>query len=221
MGLFNGLFFRSRPNSEPTPVGGAGPRGYVGGLWEEIGTLQFRFLVDQGLRPKHVLLDVACGSLRGGVRFIPFLDPGNYLGIDINESLVTHGINNELGQALFDLKRPSFVISGRFEFDKFERHPDFALAQSLFTHLTESDILLCLTNLRAHGKLGCRFFATFFETNSPRENPALSHPHAAFEYTRAQMETLGERGGWNMRYIGNWDHPRGQVMVEYNSISRT
>lgn len=62
------------------PIGGEGPRGYVGGLWHELGELQFRFLVDQGLRPEHVLLDIACGSLRGGVRFVPYLNPGNYLG---------------------------------------------------------------------------------------------------------------------------------------------
>ena len=56
-----------------------GHRDYVGAHWEELGSLQFRFMVDQGLLPHHVLVDIACGSLRGGVHFIPYLDPGNYL----------------------------------------------------------------------------------------------------------------------------------------------
>jgi hypothetical protein len=78
-------------SSDPQPVGGEGPRGFVGGLWHELGELQFKFLVDHGLRPNHVLLDIACGSLRAGIRLIPYLQSGNYLGIDINSSLIEHG----------------------------------------------------------------------------------------------------------------------------------
>ena len=50
---------------------GDGHRAYVGGLWEALGSLQFKFMIDRGLEPQHVLLDVGCGTLRGGVRFIP------------------------------------------------------------------------------------------------------------------------------------------------------
>ncbi|HEY7982454.1 MAG TPA: hypothetical protein VID19_13355, partial [Candidatus Eremiobacteraceae bacterium] len=38
-----------------------GHRAYVGGIWEEIGKLQFDFLVAHGLRPEHHLVDVGCG----------------------------------------------------------------------------------------------------------------------------------------------------------------
>jgi hypothetical protein len=43
-------------------------RAYVGGLWEEIGRLQFEFLLRHGLAPSDCFLNIACGSLRGGVR---------------------------------------------------------------------------------------------------------------------------------------------------------
>src|SRR3979409_2149502 len=59
-------------------------RAAVGGRWEEIGELQFQFLRTHGLEPQHRLLDIGCGSLRGGVRFVSYLDPGNYFGIDIS-----------------------------------------------------------------------------------------------------------------------------------------
>src|SRR6476620_10345865 len=59
-----------------------GHRDYVGGLWDEIGQLQFDFLVSNGLKPQHYLLDIACGSLRAGIHFIPYLETGHYLGID-------------------------------------------------------------------------------------------------------------------------------------------
>ncbi len=42
------------------------PQFAVGGLWDEIGQLQFDFLRAKGLLPRHKLLDFGCGSLRGG-----------------------------------------------------------------------------------------------------------------------------------------------------------
>ena len=196
-------------------IDGKGHREYVGGLWDAIGALQFRFMIDHGLEPQHVFLDVACGSLRGGVRFIPYLDPGNYLGIDIKRELIDAGIKDELGQKLYELKRPEFVVSASFEFFRFSKQPDFALAQSLFTHLIEPDVLLCLRNLRACAKRNTKFWATFFYTQKPCQNPELSDPHLGFSYTPQQMREFGERTGWSSRYIGEWDHPRDQVIIEY------
>jgi hypothetical protein len=53
-----------------------GHRGFIGGLWDELGRLQVDFPVSEGLEPAHVLLDIGCGSLRGGVHLIPYLEPG-------------------------------------------------------------------------------------------------------------------------------------------------
>lgn len=187
----------------------------MGGLWHEMGDLQFRFLLDMGLRPEHVLLDIACGSLRAGTRIVPYLNTGNYLGIDIDDELIEHGRTVELGQKLLEVKRPEFVVSSTFEFEKFSRKPDYAIAQSLFTHLVETDISLCLKKLREVAKLRTVLFATFFEVDSPVENPPESHPHAAFRFTRDQMQRLGEQHGWKMSYIGDWKHPRRQMMLRY------
>jgi hypothetical protein len=33
-------------------------RDFVGGMWEELGELQFQWMQDQGLEPNHKLLDV-------------------------------------------------------------------------------------------------------------------------------------------------------------------
>jgi len=59
------LLERPRIAHGPEGIKAAGHRRYVGGMWEEIGQLQFDYLVSQGLRPEHVFCDVACGSLRG------------------------------------------------------------------------------------------------------------------------------------------------------------
>jgi hypothetical protein len=207
-------YFSSR-SYDPRPVGGEGPRGFVGGLWYEMGELQFKFLLEQGLRPEHTLLDIACGSLRLGNRVIPFLDAGNYLGIDIKEDLIEHGKRVELGNTLCEVKRPEFVVSGSFEFNKFSKTSDFAVAQSLFSHLIKDDIALCLTNLSQHRKARTVLYATFFEVDASVANPAISHPHGVFQYARDEMEEIGRRADWRIEYIGDWGHPRGQKMLRY------
>jgi hypothetical protein len=191
-----------------------GHREYVGGMWEEIGRLQFDFLVRQGLKPTHCFLDIACGCLRGGVNFIKYLEPGNYLGIEKEGSLIDIGINSELGKEMYEQKKPELVVSGAFEFHKFSKRPNFSLAQSLFSHLSEKDICLCLKNLGQFVGAGHIFFATFLEGDSAG-NPTDSHSLKGFEYTRAAMEDFGASNGWKSAYIGDWNHPRNQKMMKY------
>ena len=64
------------------------PQLAIGGLWEEIRALQFEFLIKKGLQPQHRMLDLGCGTLRGGRHFIRYLQPGNYYGIDISRKAI-------------------------------------------------------------------------------------------------------------------------------------
>ncbi|MCP9808639.1 hypothetical protein KBY58_04230 [Cyanobium sp. HWJ4-Hawea] len=41
------------------------------------------------------------------------------------------------------------------------------------------------------------------------------HDHAYFHYTRREIVGFGERHGYTVEYIGEWSHPRGQVMLAY------
>lgn len=193
-----------------------GHREYVGGLWGELGRLQLDFMVDQGLLPSHCFLDVGCGALRGGVLFISYLDPGNYLGIDKEPGLIRAGIEHELGREVYELKRPELVVSAAFEFESFSRKPRFSLAQSLFTHFNQQDLGLCLTRLRSFVEPGHTHFATFFEGDSS-DNPARSHSHLGFRYSVKEMEGFGVRSGWRPTYLGDWSHPRHQVMMRFEA----
>jgi ubiquinone/menaquinone biosynthesis C-methylase UbiE len=194
----------------------AGHRDYVGGRWLEVSRLQTDFMIKMGLRPEHVLLDVGCGSLRGGVEFISYLHAGNYLGLDSSNRLIQKGIKEELGRRLLKLKSPEFVVSRHFEFEKFSEKPDFAIAHSIFTHLTESDIRLCLEKLRRFVNPGCRLYATYFIADTLQSNQSnRSHSQKSFRYSRAMVEDFGAKAGWTPTYIGEWSHPENQMMVEY------
>jgi SAM-dependent methyltransferase len=118
-------------------------RAAVGGMWDVIGALQFDYLVAQGLRPEHYLLDIGCGSLRGGGRFIWYLDVGHYFGIEKEGELLDMGISREI-LTLRD-RQPVFRVCEHFDFVGLSPKPfDFALAQSVFTHLPAAEIELCL-----------------------------------------------------------------------------
>jgi SAM-dependent methyltransferase len=193
-----------------------GHRLYVGGKWDEIGHLQFDFMCAQGLRPEHVFLDIGCGSFRGGIHFIPYLNKGNYLAIDKEEELVRRGIDRELGRDLFEQKQPEIVITGAFEFSKLSKVPDYSLSLSLFTHLCSADIMLCMKNLRSFVKPGHRYYATFFEGELNSDKP-VSHSLAHFEYSKQTMEIFGLQNGWKPQYIGDWNHPRELMMMVYTA----
>jgi hypothetical protein len=195
-----------------------GHREYVGGAWREIGNLQFEYLVNQGLRPEHYLIDIACGSLRGGVHFVRYLEPGHYLGIEKEASLVQAGIDKELSKEVYNAKKPELVVSSTFEFTKFSSRPHFALAQSLFTHLPPKIITDCFHKLRDFIREDGVFYATYFEAAAERKNPPEADDHAGFFYTRKQMCQFGESTGWRFDYVGDWSHPRRQVMIRYFPI---
>jgi len=191
-----------------------GHREYVGGLWEELGRLQFDFLVAHGLRPGHYLLDVGCGCLRGGVHFIRYLDPGHYCGLD-KEPLLLEAGAAELGPGLMRAKCPRLHRADDFDCSAFGVRVHYGLAQSVFTHLPAPLVAACLARVRPAFLPGGTLFATFFECAAPRRNPARPHDHGYFAYTRPQMEDFGRRAGWHAEYLGGWGHPRGQQMMRY------
>jgi SAM-dependent methyltransferase len=199
-----------------------GHRQYVGGLWDEIGRLQFDFLIARGLRPDHYFLDVACGSLRAGVHFIPYLEPGHYLGIDKEEGLIRAGIDQELSPAIYEEKRPVFVVDDKFSFGRFGVQPDFVMAQSLFTHLTGAHIRQCLRKLRNVIASAGEVYATFFEPeHAAQANPQQSNSTKRFSYTRVQMDAFGRASGFQSEYIDDWSHPRGQLMIRYRPMQQS
>jgi Methyltransferase domain len=200
-------------------------RAVVGGLWSEIGQLQFQFLRGNGLLPDHKLLDIGCGALRGGIQFVEYLDPGNYYGVDINASLVEAG-KHELNREGLNSKQPHLLVNDRFDFDRFGTSFDFAIAQSVFTHLDMNRIIRCFVQARKVLKSDARLFATFFLAPSPGHIAPIKHEPGGiitnfdtdpFHYSFCEMEWLADISGLSARLIGDWNHPRNQMMIELSN----
>lgn len=199
----------------------------VGGLWEEVGEVQFRFLVDRGLRPEHELLDIGCGSLRGGVRFVAYLEPGHYTGIDLDDRLLAAGRGELRRRGLVD-RRPTLVQMGDFDFPSLGKRFDFAIAQSVFTHLPLNSIARCLLRVDEVLVPGGRLYATFFENPRGRRNlDPVAHPTVdvgdlmtysdrdPFHYDVDAFRWICEGTQLDVAYLGDWGHPRDQKMVAF------
>jgi SAM-dependent methyltransferase len=200
----------------------------IGDMWDHLGELQLAFLREQGLERHHSLLDVGCGSLRGGVRFVEYLEAGNYFGVDINQSLLDVGYNVELRQLGLQgkLPRSSLLCNGDFEFERLGRTFDFALALSVFTHLPLNHIRVCLERLLPYMRDGGRFYATYFEipdshpTHEPwPQNPGGLTTYATrepYHYRFGDFAALLGGHGWQVDPVSNFEHPRNQKMLRFH-----
>ena len=206
----------------PEEIAAGAHRDFVGGLWDEIGALQFGFLLKQGLSPQHTLVDIGCGSLRCGLPIIRYLDEGNYYGLDINASLIEAGMH-ELGKEGLTSKQPHLLVNDKFELSRFGTSFDFAIAQSVFTHLDMNLIVRCLVEVRKILKSGGKFYATFFLAPSPAHIMPIKHEPGGiitnfdtdpFHYSFRELEWLAAIAGFSARLIGDWNHPRSQKMLE-------
>lgn len=215
-------------------------REMIGGRWDEIGLLQFNYLKSQGLLPHHKLADIGCGSLRGGVHFVRYLDPQHYFGFDLVKGLIDAGITHELQPlGLLDKVSPKqfhaadgFAFPPHWEGGKRGQtldesgQMDMAIALSLFTHLTMNTISQCLNETRRILKTGGTFHATIFRGDP--EN--INAPHAQgdgftsyavkdpYHYSDADMDYLARKNGYALRGVTGFNHPRHQLMAVFEKL---
>lgn len=99
-----------------------------------MGASQFALLIALGLRDSHRVLDFGCGSLRVGRLLIPYLQRGNYYGVDPNSWLIEDAIARQIGRDQIAIKCPHFYSFDDFAPDRCGREFDFIVAQSIFSH---------------------------------------------------------------------------------------
>jgi SAM-dependent methyltransferase len=205
-------------------VAGGEHRAFVGGMWDEHGPRQLDFLIGRGLRPQHRLLDIGCGPFRAGRLLVDHLEPGHYYGVDANLSLLQAGYDVELtDEQRARLPVANLRANDRFDVD-FGVGFDYAIAQSVFTHVSLNHIRLCLFRAARAVRPGGSLFATFFErgpstpvdhiVNAGRPRPQFSERNV-FWYYRADLAWAARVAPWRMHYVGDWGHPVGQRMVEF------
>jgi SAM-dependent methyltransferase len=186
------------------------PHAAVGGKWEALGRLQFDYLVANGLKPESQLLDLGCGTLRGGRHFIRYLNTGNYTGTDISfraidyvHDLVTKE-NLAARRPRLIYRRPDEAFFADFEDARF----GFILAHSVFTHLPSELVEECLAGVgRVMRPSGAFFFTFLLEAKHRRRDLK------GFTYPSRLFADLAGRHNFSFETRNDYDHPRGQTMA--------
>lgn len=127
-------------------------------LWKMKQEFQIKFLKSQGLAPQHLLLDVGCGTLRGGIPIIQYLETGNYYGIDVRKEVIEEG-KKELKEEGLENKHPNLIAFSDFSTLTIDKKLDVMFAFSVLIHLEDSIAEKCFTFVSKSLKPNGRFFA--------------------------------------------------------------
>jgi len=127
------------------------------GNFAVIGRTELDLLVEEGLQPAHTLVDLGCGIGRLAIHAIPYLDGGQYIGIDISDTFLA-----EVRRRLADLTaasrcRVEWVKQSTDQFALSDRSVDMFCAFSVFTHLEHEDSFRYLKSALRITKPGGKF----------------------------------------------------------------
>lgn len=191
------------------------PRAAVGGnpshdRWLALGLMQFEYLTEHGLAPRDRMLEIGCGNLRAGWRFIQHLDRGNYYGIDISPDILIEAKKTLVQYDLQD-KLPHLTITGDLTFDFLpSKHFTVMHAHSVFSHSPLHVIDECLANVGRILAPG-GFFDFTFDRTEGEEHQVLRED---FYYRTETLVALAEKHGLRARFMDDWEtRPHGQSKI--------
>jgi len=197
-------------------------RAFVGSnpaLYDFEGASQFNLLTLLGLREDQYVLDVGCGSLRAGRLLIPYLQRGHYYGLDPDRSLVLQGAKSEVGNDLLKLREPVFVYNADFKLDRIRQPFDFIIANSIFSHASREQILLCLRLVAETLDANGLFLATYYAGEESYAGKGWVYPGNA-RYRSTDLAAMAAVNGLQLAEIA-WPHVNDQrwVMLAHRHAS--
>ena len=167
------------------------PKAAVGAV--NSGERQLTRLVLHGLKPEHTLFDFGCGSLRGGLYLIKYLNTGNYTGNDISEEILEAG-RTFLREAGLEHKQPHLYHTNDLLFSEVSGKTfDYLHAQSVLSHMPPEDIEALFSNIPKIMHPKSQFFATFFLAEGDSIYP--SNQRRNFHYPFSWMQDCGAKHG--------------------------
>lgn len=138
----------------PTRFGPGAPEGRHGRvgaphLWRMQRAFQIDFLQRMGLANDHRLLDLGCGTLRGGLPLIGFLSAGNYTGIDVRGEIIEEA-RRELEEAGLAQRYPRICHVAELADCDLRADYDYIWAFSVLLHLEDPQLDTALAFAARH-----------------------------------------------------------------------
>jgi len=137
-----------------------------GDLWSMKRRFQICFLRQMGLLPSQKLLDLGCGTLRGGIPIIDYLDHGNYTGVEVRKQVLEEG-RRELIESGLSHKEPDLIHCQRLDTLDLGRTFDVAWAFAILIHMNDAILEQALSTLCRH----LNRHGVFFTTVNIGDNP--------------------------------------------------
>ena len=183
-------------------------------LWEEKRRFQFQFLTSRGLQPEHRLLDIGCGTLRGGIPLIEYLQTGHYTGVEARAEVLEEG-RKELADSGLAHKHPLLIHAADPAQIQLEAPFDFAWAFSVLIHMPDEVVDAYMGLVSGGLAEGGEFYANVGLGDRPEGTwqgfPVVSRPRATYERLAAShglivddvgtLDTLGHQMGTGDRMM--------------------
>lgn len=171
-----------------------------GDSWE-VGDLQYKYLLKEGLKQEHYLLDIPCGSFRAGQYFIKYLNAGHYHGIDGKTENIQNGIKYVLAPQKLLAKQPKLQVLKLDEnpknfFNLTNTFFHYIWVHALFDHIIHKVIKQTLIDLSCITLPGGRIYATIFlNPHGPNFLEPLIRPRNGS--LRGAIVTFPDREYWH------------------------
>ncbi|WP_452225894.1 class I SAM-dependent methyltransferase [Lacinutrix cladophorae] len=112
-------------------------------LWKMKQQFQIDFLVKMGLKKQDTFLDIGCGTLRGGIPIIKYLNEAKYVGVDVRSEVIEEA-RKELKQEGVELKKPKLINFSNFSELNFDVKFDVIFAFAVLIHLSDNILEECM-----------------------------------------------------------------------------
>ncbi|MFH8370948.1 class I SAM-dependent methyltransferase [Streptomyces sp. NPDC018031] len=175
--------------------------------WLALGRMQFDYLRRHGLARHDRMLEIGCGNLRAGWRFIDYLDPGHYHGVDISPEILLAAGDTLAERGLQD-KLPHLSLVRDLRLAALPaRHFTVVHAHSVFSHSPIEVIDECLEHIGRVMAPDAYFDFTFHRTDVG-EHHVLRED---FYYRTDTLVRLARSKGLTARLMEDWERePRRQ-----------
>lgn len=165
------------------------------GDFSDIGFLELSILKECGLREGHSLMDLGCGSGRLARHVIPFLETGDYTGIEISETILSQAksITETEGSSWPEgwQERTTWLHEVNEAFPSLSNESfDYVSAFSVFTHMDAEDTYRYIHRIGSLLKPGGRLIASFLLLEESEEAREIFIKSAASDYQDRRQKVL-------------------------------